>query len=273
MAGPHDLGPGRLDRVERFSPHPCDGVLDAARCTGRRCDRSHLQQPRRLRAMGLLLGQARFYGAAGRSAHARATRRQQRAGRRVQRVLEGLPHRPRAVQEAGHAGPCGDLRARFYRGAALLDTGALGVGALFTGDDPTTVESLFGTSTLTAAQYNALWTSWGGFLLRPDNFDDLVAERYGSVFGPGRNPVPEALRGSEPDQRRHRPPARDVHADAQRRTARGAGGSASRATPATAAPRTARSRPAAAAACRICTSCCATRSRSATCRRSPRSPT
>src|SRR5215468_948282 len=98
---------------------------------------------------------------------------------------------PVAVQEQGHAKTCGELRARFYHGNALLDTGAVGVGALFTGDDPTTLESVFGTSTLTAAQYNALWTTWGGFLLRPDNFDDLVAERYGSTFGGGRNPYPK----------------------------------------------------------------------------------
>lgn len=98
---------------------------------------------------------------------------------------------PEAIQEVGHATTCGELRERFYRGDKLLDSGAQGVAALFTGTDPTTLESGFGTSTLTAAQYNALWVSWGGFLLRPDNFDDLVAERYGSVFGPGRNPYPK----------------------------------------------------------------------------------
>ena len=98
---------------------------------------------------------------------------------------------PEAVEEAGHATTCGELRARFHRGDRLLDTGADGVAALFTGDDPTTLESLFGSSTLTAAQYNSLWLSWGGFLLRPDNFDDLVAERYGSAFGTGRNPYPK----------------------------------------------------------------------------------
>jgi hypothetical protein len=102
------------------------------------------------------------------------------------------------VQEAGHPTTCGELRARFYRGEALLDTGANGVGALFTGNDTTTLESGFGTSTLTAAQYNSLWLTWGGFLLRPDNFDDLVAERYGSAFGPGRNPYPKP--GEDPNR-------------------------------------------------------------------------
>lgn len=98
---------------------------------------------------------------------------------------------PVAVQEIGHATTCGELRARFDRGDKLLDTGANGVAALFTGNDPNTLESLFGTSTLTAAQYNSLWMTWGGFLVRPDNFDELVAERYGSVFGGGRNPYPK----------------------------------------------------------------------------------
>ena len=94
------------------------------------------------------------------------------------------------MQEAGHATTCGELRARFWRGDKLLNTGGPGVAALFTGNDPT-LESNFGSSTLTAAQYNALWTTWGGFLLRPDNFDDLVAERYGSVFGGTANPYPK----------------------------------------------------------------------------------
>ncbi|HEX5067309.1 MAG TPA: hypothetical protein VFY49_14405, partial [Myxococcota bacterium] len=98
---------------------------------------------------------------------------------------------PAAVEEIGHAKTCGELRARFDRGNTLLDTGANGVGALFTGNDTTTLESVFGTSTMTATQYNLLWTSWSGFLLRPDNFDDLVAERYGSAFGTGRNPYPK----------------------------------------------------------------------------------
>jgi mono/diheme cytochrome c family protein len=98
---------------------------------------------------------------------------------------------PAAVQEAGHPQTCGELRQRFYRGDGLLDTGSRTVAALFTGNDPTTASSLFGAATLTAAQYNSLWRSWDGFLFRPDNFDELVAERYGSVFGSGRNPYPK----------------------------------------------------------------------------------
>lgn len=98
---------------------------------------------------------------------------------------------PVAVQEAGHPKTCGELRQRFNRGGGILDTGSPTVAALFVGDNTRTAESLFGATTLTAAQYNSLWTTWGGFLVRPDNFDELVAERYGSVFGAGRNPYPK----------------------------------------------------------------------------------
>lgn len=105
---------------------------------------------------------------------------------------------PEAVEEVGHAKTCGELRQRFWRGDAVLDTGAEGVAALFAGDDPTTLESGFGTSTMTAAQYNALWMTWGGFLFRPSNFDELVAERYGSTFGGGRNPYPKP--GEDPNR-------------------------------------------------------------------------
>ncbi|APR80168.1 Hypothetical protein A7982_05515 [Minicystis rosea] len=98
---------------------------------------------------------------------------------------------PVAVQEEGAAQTCGELRARFYHGGALLETGGPEVGTLFTGNDLSAPASLFGVaSTFTAAQYNSLWQVWGGFLLRPDNFDELVGERYGSGFGPSPNPYP-----------------------------------------------------------------------------------
>lgn len=105
---------------------------------------------------------------------------------------------PEAVQEAGPAQTCGELRQRFWEGDRRLDTGAHGVAALFTGDNPNTFESLFGGSTMTAAQYNALWMTWGGHLWRPDNFDQLVAERYGSIIAGGRNPYPKP--GEDPNR-------------------------------------------------------------------------
>lgn len=96
-----------------------------------------------------------------------------------------------AVQEVGAAKTCGELRSRFALGGATLDTGNAGVAALFAGNDPNSVDAAFGISTFTAAQFNSLWTIWGGFLLRPDNFDQLVAERYGSGFGSTPNPYPK----------------------------------------------------------------------------------
>ncbi len=94
------------------------------------------------------------------------------------------------AEEEGAAQTCGELRQRFEHGDALLDTGSEGVAALFTGNYPFTVKGAFGISTFPAQQYNKLWAIWGGFLWRPNNFDELVAERYGSGFGPNPNPYP-----------------------------------------------------------------------------------
>ncbi|WNG48396.1 hypothetical protein F0U60_32935 [Archangium minus] len=104
---------------------------------------------------------------------------------------------PVAVQEEGPAQTCGELRERFNRGEALLTNGHPGVGALFTGTDPTLPESALGISTFTAAQYNELWRIWG-FIFRPDNFDALVAQRYGSGLSTERNPYP--LPGQDPNR-------------------------------------------------------------------------
>jgi hypothetical protein len=101
---------------------------------------------------------------------------------------------PAAVQEVGAAETCGELRQRFYRGELLLDTGSSGSGGLFTGTDP---DSNLLDSTFSAAAYNQVWAVWGGYLERPANFDELVAERYGSAFGPNPNPYP--LPGEDPN--------------------------------------------------------------------------
>ena len=101
---------------------------------------------------------------------------------------------PEAVQEVGPAETCGELRERFWRGDLLLDSGSPGVGGLFTGTDPDAGQT---NSTFSAAQYNAVWRVWGGFLSRPANFDELVAERYGSGFAPSPNPYPRP--GEDPN--------------------------------------------------------------------------
>lgn len=101
---------------------------------------------------------------------------------------------PVAVGERGAAVNCGELRDRFHKGDVLLDTGGPKPGGLFTATEPS---AELGASTMTAAQYNAVWLVWGGFLSRPDNFDELVAERYGSGFDDAPNPYPR--RGEDPN--------------------------------------------------------------------------
>ena len=105
---------------------------------------------------------------------------------------------PALVDEEASPKNCGELRDRFNRGNAVLDTGGPGVAALFAGNDPNSYLSAFGISTFTAAQYNEVWRIWGGFLFRPANFDQLVAERYGSGFGTTRNPYPKP--GEDPNR-------------------------------------------------------------------------
>src|SRR5262249_35152343 len=50
---------------------------------------------------------------------------------------------------------------------------------------------------ITAAQYNLLWLRWG-LLWRPSDFDQLVAERYGTPLAADRNPYP--LPGEDPNR-------------------------------------------------------------------------
>ena len=105
---------------------------------------------------------------------------------------------PEAVQEEAHADTCGELRDYFYRGERLMDTGGDGVAALFVGNSYNDWAAAGGIATFTASQYNRLWRIWGGFSQRPNNFDELVSNRYGSGFSEGRNPYP--LPGEDPNQ-------------------------------------------------------------------------
>ena len=98
---------------------------------------------------------------------------------------------PDAVAEVGPPESCGEMRARFAAGDVLLDPGSEGPGGLFSGND-----AADGTG-FTADQLNQIWLSWGGFLARPENFDALVAERYGSPFSDDPNPYP--LPGEDPN--------------------------------------------------------------------------
>ncbi|MDD3763502.1 MAG: hypothetical protein PHP86_09465 [Nevskiales bacterium] len=98
---------------------------------------------------------------------------------------------PAAVGEEPPARTCGELRAMTAQGRALIEgNGAIGAGWYFGG-------SASDTGNLTAEEYNTLWQTWG-LDARPDNFDRLVAERYGMGLGTDRNPYP--LPGEDPNQ-------------------------------------------------------------------------
>ena len=105
---------------------------------------------------------------------------------------------PEAVKEWGNSSTCGELRDKYYRGDALMDTGHPGVAALFAGTRYNDAAAAGGISTFPAVQYNKLWQIWGGFSERPANFDQLVSERYGSGIDVARNPYP--LPGEDPNQ-------------------------------------------------------------------------
>ncbi|MGB0219963.1 MAG: hypothetical protein ACPGJF_11560 [Sinimarinibacterium flocculans] len=83
---------------------------------------------------------------------------------------------------------CGELRDQWARGEALIKgDGAIGAGWYFGGSG---LDGNF-----SAADYNLLWQAWG-LPGRPDNFDQLAAERYGMALGTARNPYP--LPGEDP---------------------------------------------------------------------------
>jgi endo-cleaving rubber dioxygenase len=82
---------------------------------------------------------------------------------------------------------CGEYRARFERGKDMMENGKL----WFFGGNYTDSAMSF-----SADQYNALWLRWG-YVARPANFDELVAQRWGVPLGSKRNPYP--LPGEDPN--------------------------------------------------------------------------
>lgn len=104
---------------------------------------------------------------------------------------------PELVGGREPAKTCGELRAAKARGGVLMTPSAPGGGSIFSGNLPYSPASGFGLSWISPKMYNNLWKSWG-LEERPDNFDELVAERYGSWFGEGHNPYP--LPGEDPNK-------------------------------------------------------------------------
>ncbi len=85
---------------------------------------------------------------------------------------------------------CGELRGQVKLGRYVAHgQGEAGTPLSFAGGEA----APSGTS---AEDYNNLWQVWG-LPGRPDNFDDLVAERHGSPRSPVRNPYP--LPGEDPN--------------------------------------------------------------------------
>ena len=86
---------------------------------------------------------------------------------------------------------CGELRSLTAAGGRLLGgNGNVDAGWEFSGND---ASSLFA---VPASQYDTLWLRWG-LLARPADFDELVAERYGTPLSAARNPYP--LPGEDPN--------------------------------------------------------------------------
>ena len=87
---------------------------------------------------------------------------------------------------------CGELRTVQAAGGRLLSgNGSPDAGWEFSGHDSWSLWSM------PASQYNLLYLKWG-LLLRPSDFDNLVAERYGTPLSAQRNPYPRP--GEDPNR-------------------------------------------------------------------------
>ncbi len=90
-----------------------------------------------------------------------------------------------------HPTTCGEFREQYELGEFVgLGNGEIGTPTSFSGGNPNP-------SGLSVDNYNSLWEVWG-LSERPDNFDQLVAERYGSPQSLVRNPYP--LPGEDPNE-------------------------------------------------------------------------
>ncbi len=95
-------------------------------------------------------------------------------------------------QEDNHPGTCGELRARSERGYRLIAAnGEIGAGTMFGGDSPDPGFAF------PAEDYNTMWQRIWRLDSRPDNYDQLVAERWGMPIPKVANPYP--LPGEDPN--------------------------------------------------------------------------
>ncbi|MGH8506522.1 MAG: rubber dioxygenase RoxB [Stenotrophobium sp.] len=80
---------------------------------------------------------------------------------------------------------CGEQRARVARGYPLIaGAGQVGAGTFFSGSSSSSSYAI------SSSAYNSLWKQAWGLKARPDNFDQLAAERWGTPLSSTRNPYP-----------------------------------------------------------------------------------
>ncbi len=96
-------------------------------------------------------------------------------------------------QDDDHPGTCGELRARVARGYKLIAAdGEVGAGHFFGGSSPDASYAF------PAGDYARMWSSIWSLPARPDNYDELVAERWGTALSRTHNPYP--LDGEDPNR-------------------------------------------------------------------------
>lgn len=88
-------------------------------------------------------------------------------------------------QPGGNPGTCGALRERVARGYPIVaGAGQVGAGHFFSGSSPDSGLAF------PVSSYNEMWKRIWRLSARPDNYDQLVAERWGMPLSPTRNPYP-----------------------------------------------------------------------------------
>ncbi len=87
---------------------------------------------------------------------------------------------------------CGEYRAQVKQGFLIGEgQGQVGTAHMFAASNESSIW------TIPSFVYNNMWVSWG-LDERPDNYDELIAERHGSPMTPFRNPYP--LPGEDPNK-------------------------------------------------------------------------
>lgn len=95
-------------------------------------------------------------------------------------------------QEDNHPGTCGELRRRDAEGLALVAAeGRPGAASMFSGDYSSS------SFAFPAEEYAGMWSSIWGLADRPQQYDELVAQRWGMPLSQVRNPYP--LIGEDPN--------------------------------------------------------------------------